>query len=95
MKRSQQRSKEAKQNSYLELFDEARVAGVILAQWIVRWTRRAVRSRPRRLVNAPVAEPRLCSVMVNRNWVAFSQPSSSRPGARRLVYLIGYPGSMR
>lgn len=88
-------SRTSKQNSYLELFDEARVAGVILAPMDRPLdTALAVQShgRPVVLVNAPVAEPRLCSVMVNEELGGFLAASHLLDqGARRLVYLAGYP----
>jgi LacI family transcriptional regulator len=87
-------SSTSKQNSYLELFDEARVAGVILAPMDRPLdVALAVQShgRPVVLVNAPVAEPRLCSVMVNEELGGYLAASHLLDqGARRLVYLAGY-----
>jgi len=86
---------EAKQNSYLELFDEARVAGVILAPMERPLdTALSVQShgRPIVLVNAPTEEPRLCSVMVNEELGGYLAASHLLDqGARRLVYLAGHP----
>jgi LacI family transcriptional regulator, galactose operon repressor len=86
---------ETKQNSYLELFDEARVAGVILAP-LDRPLDTALsvhrHGRPVVLVNAPAAEPHLCSVMVNEELGGYLAASHLLDqGARRLVYLAGYP----
>jgi LacI family transcriptional regulator len=87
-------SKTAKQNSYLELFDEARVAGVILAPMDGPLdSALAVQShgRPVVLVNAPAAESRLCSVMVNEELGGYLAASHLlEQGARRLVYLAGF-----
>jgi LacI family transcriptional regulator len=87
-------SKEATQNNYLELFDGARVAGVILAPMDGPLdSALAVEShgRPVVLVNAPVAEPRLCSVMVNEELGGYLAASHLLDqGARRLVYLAGW-----
>jgi LacI family transcriptional regulator len=87
-------SQEARQNSYLELFDEARVAGVILAPMDRPLdSALAVQShgRPVVLVNAPVADPRLCSVMVDEELGGYLAASHLLDqGARRLVYLAGY-----
>jgi LacI family transcriptional regulator len=72
-------SRTSKQNSYLELFDEARVAGVILAPKDGPLdSALAVQSHGRSvvLVNTPVDEPRLCCVMVTRSWAAISQPAT-------------------
>jgi LacI family transcriptional regulator len=87
-------SQEATQSSYLELFDEARVAGVILTPMDRPLdTAFAVQShgRPVVLVNAPAAEPRLCSVMVNEELGGYLAASHLLDqGARRLLYLAGY-----
>jgi LacI family transcriptional regulator len=87
-------AKTATQNSYLELFDEARVAGVILAPLDGPLDRAlAVQShgRPVVLVNAPAEEPRLCSVMVNEELGGYLAASHLLDqGARRLVYLAGF-----
>ena len=84
----------SKENSYLELFDEARVAGIILAPMDRPLdTALAVQShgRPVVLVNAPIAEPRLCSVMVNEELGGYLAASHLLDqGARRIVYLAGY-----
>jgi LacI family transcriptional regulator len=84
----------SKQNSYLELFDEARVAGIILAPMDRPLdTALAVQSHGRAivLVNAPVAEPRLCNVMVNEELGGYLAASHLLDqGARSLVYLAGY-----
>jgi LacI family transcriptional regulator len=83
-----------KQNSYLELFDEARVAGVILAPMDGPLdSALAVQShgRPVVLVNAPVDEPRVCCVMVNEELGGNLAASHLlNQGARRLVYLAGH-----
>src|SRR5215213_3563020 len=84
----------ARQNSYLELFDEARVAGLILAPMDGPLdSALSVRShgRPVVLVNAPVAEPRLCCVMVNEELGGYLAATHLLDqGARRLVYLAGF-----
>jgi len=88
-------SDEAKQNSYLELFDQARVAGIILAPMDRPLEATlAVHShgRPLVLVNAPTAEPRLCNVIVNEELGGYLAASHLLDqGARRLAYLAGYP----
>jgi LacI family transcriptional regulator len=88
-------SDEEKQNSYLEVFDEARVAGIILAPMDRPLnTALSVQShgRPVVLVNAPAAEPRMCSVMVNEELGGYLAASHLiDQGAQRLVYLAGYP----
>jgi LacI family transcriptional regulator len=87
-------SEAAKQNSYLELFDEARVAGVILAPMDGPLDSALTvqgHGRPVVLVNAPAEEPQLCSVMVNEELgghLAASHLLSQ--GARQLVYLAGF-----
>jgi LacI family transcriptional regulator, galactose operon repressor len=85
---------EARQNGYLELFDEARVAGIILAPLDRPLDAALVvqgHGRPVVLVNAPVADPRLCSVMVNEELGGYLAASHLLDqGARRLVYLGGY-----
>jgi LacI family transcriptional regulator len=87
-------SRTSKQNSYLELFDEARVAGVILAPKDGPLdSALAVQShgRPVVLVNTPVDEPRLCCVMVNEELGGYLAASHLLDqGARRLVYLAGF-----
>src|SRR5215211_615674 len=87
-------SKESSQNSYLELFDEARVAGVILAPMDRPLdSALAVQShgRPVVLVNAPVGDPHLCSVMVNEELGGYLAANHLLDqDARRLVYLAGY-----
>lgn len=85
----------AKQNGYLELFDEARVAGVILAP-MDRPLDGALtvqsHGRPIVLVNAPAEDSRLCSVMVNEELGGYLAASHLLDqGARRLVYLAGFP----
>jgi LacI family transcriptional regulator len=83
-----------RQNSYLELFDEARVAGLILAPMDGPLdSALSVRShgRPVVLVNAPVAEPRLCCVMVNEELGGYLAATHLLDqGAKRLVYLAGF-----
>lgn len=87
-------SHETRQNGYLELFDEARVAGLILAPMDRPLDGAlAVQShgRPVVLVNAPVADHRLCSVIVNEELGGYLAASHLLDqGARRLVYLAGY-----
>ena len=87
-------SNEATQNSYLDLFDEARVAGVVLAPMDRPLdSALAVQShgRPIVLVNAPVVDPRLCSVMVNEELGGYLAASHLLDqGARCLVYLAGF-----
>ena len=82
------------QNSYLELFDEARVAGVILAPMdgpLDGGLTVQSHGRPVVLVNAPADEPRLCSVMVNEELGGYLAASHLLDqGARRLVYLAGF-----
>ena len=84
----------ARQTSYLELFDEARVAGVILAPMDGPLdSALAVQShgRPVVLVNAPVAEPRLCCVMVNEELGGYLAATHLLDqGAQRLVYLAAF-----
>jgi LacI family transcriptional regulator len=84
-----------KQNSYLELFDEARVAGVILAPMDSPLDSALTvqrHGRPIILVNAPEEESRLCSVMVNEELGGNLAASHLLDqGARRLVYLAGFP----
>jgi LacI family transcriptional regulator len=87
-------SSESTQNGYLELFDEARVAGVILAP-MDRPLDGAFavhgHGRPVVLVNASVVEPRLCSVMVNEELGGYLTASHLLDqGARCIVYLAGY-----
>ena len=86
-------SRTSKQNSYLELFDEARVAGVILAPKdgpLDSALTVQSHGRPVVLVNAPVEEPRLCSVMVNEELGGYlAARHLLDQGARRLVYLAG------
>ena len=87
-------AKTAKQTSYLELFDEARVAGVILAPLdgpLDGALTVQSHGRPVVLVNAPVAEPAMCCVMVNEELGGFLAASHLLDqGARRLVYLAGF-----
>lgn len=84
----------ARQNSYLELFDEARVAGLILAPMdgpLDGALSVHSHGRPVVLVNAPVAEPRLCCVMVNEELGGYLAATHLLDqGARRLVYLAGF-----
>ena len=76
------------------LLDEARVAGIILAPMDRPLdSALAVQSHGRQvvLVNAPVPDPRLCSVMVNEELGGYLAASHLLDqGARRLVYLAGY-----
>jgi len=87
-------SKTAKQNSYLKLFDEARVAGVILAPMdgpLNSALAVQAHGRPVVLVNAPAEEPQLSSVMVNEELGGRLAASHLLDqGARRLVYLAGF-----
>src|SRR5512133_3597579 len=83
----------ARQNSYLELFDEARVAGVILAPMDGPLDSALTvqgHGRPVVLVNAPAKEPQLCCVMVNEELGGYLAASHLLDqGARQLVYLAG------
>jgi LacI family transcriptional regulator, galactose operon repressor len=85
---------EARQNGYLKLFDEARVAGIILAPLDRPLDASLVvqgHGRPVVLVNAPMADPKLCSVMVNAELGGYLAASHLLDqGAQRLVYLAGY-----
>jgi LacI family transcriptional regulator len=85
----------ARQASYLELFDEARVAGVILAPLDGPLDSALIvqsHGRPVVLVNAPVAEPAMCCVTVNEELGGYLAASHLLDqGARRLVYLAGFP----
>jgi len=87
-------SEAAKQNSYLELFDEARVAGVILAPMDGPLDGALAvqdHGRPVVLVNAPAEESRLCSVMVNEELGGYLAASHLLDqGGRRIVYLAGF-----
>lgn len=85
-----------KQETYVGRFEEARVAGVILAPVdgpldALRAARR--RRLPAILVNAPDSHPDLCCVMVDEEQGGFlaAQHVLDR-GARRLVYLAAHLG---
>jgi LacI family transcriptional regulator len=88
-------AKTATQNSYLELFDEARVAGVILAPMdgpLDGALTVQSHGRPVVLVNAPAKEPGLCSVMVNEELGGYLAASHLLDqGARRISYVPGFP----
>jgi LacI family transcriptional regulator len=83
-----------KQDNYLALFDEARVAGVLLAPLDGSLeAAHAVQAhgRPVVLVNAPAAEAGMCSVMVNEELGGYLAASHLLDqGARRLGYLAGF-----
>lgn len=85
-----------KQEFYIGRFEEARVAGIILAPAdgpldALRAAQR--RELPAILVNAPHSHPDLCCVMVDEELGGFlaAQHVLER-GARRLVYLAAHPG---
>jgi LacI family transcriptional regulator len=83
-----------KQDNYLELFDEARVAGVLVApldgSLEAAHTVQA-HGRPVVLVNAPVAEPEMCSVTVNEELGGYlAAKHLLDQGACRLGYLAGF-----
>lgn len=85
-----------RQESYVGRFEEARVAGIILAPLdgpldALRAARR--RGVPAILVNAPEAHPDLCCVMVDEEHGGFlAAKHVIDQGARRLVYLAARPG---
>jgi LacI family transcriptional regulator, galactose operon repressor len=88
-------STRSKQDNYLELFDQARVAGVLLtpleepldvAQAVVG------HGRPVVLVIASSADPLMCCVMVNEELGGYLAASHLlQAGAQRLVFLAGFP----
>jgi LacI family transcriptional regulator len=88
-------STRTKQDNYLELFDQARVAGVLLtpleepldaAHAVIR------HGRPVVLVSASSADPLTCSVMVNEELGGYLAATHLlHGGARRLVYIAGCP----
>lgn len=85
-----------KQAEYLELFDEARVAGILLApldgSLDAAYTVQR-HGRPVVLVNAPAAAPGLCSVMVDEELGGFlAADHLLAQGSRRLVYLAAHLG---
>jgi LacI family transcriptional regulator len=89
-------STQAKQDNYLELFDQARVAGILLTPLeepldVVH----AVlgHGRPVVLVIATSPDPLTCSVMVNEELGGYVAASHLLDrGARRLLFLAGCPG---
>ena len=88
-------STRTKQDSYLELFDQARVAGVLLTPLEEPLdVAHAVlgHGRPVVLVIATAADPLTCSVMVNEELGGYLAASHLlRRGARRLVFIAGFP----
>jgi len=84
-----------KQDNYLELFDQARVAGVLLTPLEEPLdVAHAVlgHGRPVVLVIATSADPRMCSVMVNEELGGYLAATHLLDrGARRLVFLAGCP----
>ena len=88
-------STRSKQDNYLELFDQARVAGVLLtpleepldiAHSVLG------HGRPVVLVIASSADPLMCSVMVNEELGGYLAASHLlQAGAHRLVFLAGFP----
>jgi LacI family transcriptional regulator len=88
-------STRSKQDNYLELFDQARVAGVLLTPLEEPLdVAHAVlgHGRPVVLVIATSADPRMCSVMVNEELGGYLAATHLlHRGARRLVFLAGCP----
>src|SRR5512132_673973 len=88
-------STRTKQDNYLELFDQARVAGVLLTPLEEPLdVAHAVlgHGRPVVLVIATSADPRMCSVMVNEELGGYLAATHLlHRGARRLVFLAGCP----
>jgi LacI family transcriptional regulator len=88
-------SARSKQDNYLELFDQARVAGILLTPLeepldVVH----AVlgHGRPVVLVIATSPDPRTCSVMINEELGGYLAATHLLDqGARRLVFLAGCP----
>jgi LacI family transcriptional regulator len=83
-----------KQDNYLELFDEARVAGILLAPLegsVDAAHAVQAHGRPVVLVNAPAAEAEMCSVTVNEELGGYlAAKHLLDQGARRLGYLAGF-----
>ena len=88
-------STRTKQDNYLELFDQARVAGVLLTPLEEPLdVAHAVlgHGRPVVLVIASSADPLMCSVMVNEELGGYLAATHLlQAGARRLVFLAGFP----
>jgi LacI family transcriptional regulator len=88
-------STRAKQDNYLELFDQARVAGVLLTPLEEPLdAAHAVlgHGRPVVLLIATSPDPLTCSVMVNEEWGGYLAAAHLLDrGARRLVFLAGCP----
>jgi LacI family transcriptional regulator len=88
-------STRTKQDNYLELFDQARVAGVLLTPLEEPLdVAHAVldHGRPVVLVIATSADPLTCSVMVNEELGGYLAAAHLlEGGARRLVFLAGFP----
>jgi LacI family transcriptional regulator len=88
-------STRTKQDNYLELFDQARVAGVLLTPLEEPLdVAHAVlgHGRPVVLVIASSADPLTCNVMVNEELGGYLAATHLlHRGARRLVFLAGFP----
>jgi LacI family transcriptional regulator len=88
-------STRTKQDNYLELFDQARVAGVLLTPLEEPLdVAHAVlgHGRPVVLVIASSADPLTCSVMVNEELGGYLAATHLlHEGARKLVFLAGFP----
>jgi LacI family transcriptional regulator len=88
-------SNRTKQDSYLELFDQARVAGVLLTPLEEPLdVAHAVlgHGRPVVLVIATSPDPLTCSVMVNEELGGYLAATHLlQGGVRRLVFLAGFP----
>jgi LacI family transcriptional regulator len=88
-------STQTKQDNYLELFDQARVVGVLLTP--VEGSLEIAHAvlghgRPVVLVIATSPDPLMCSVMVNEELGGYLAATHLiRGGARRLVFLAGFP----
>ncbi len=88
-------STRTKQDNYLELFDQARVAGVLLTPLEEPLdVAHAVlgHGRPVVLVIASSADPLMCSVMVNEELGGYLAATHLlQAGARKLAFLAGFP----